>query len=199
MIQTLTDIFISFFSLYPYSISYFGTFFGGEEVILFLAGLSAYGYINFWALFFFCLIGTMSSDCLVFFLARTRIVNKIRTWKNAAGGYEKFVHVMGKTIKNNTFLSLLITKFLYGTRIITIVYFSRERLAFRKFFAYNIVVVGVWLSLILPIGWLGGKGLGLFAAIFKDIQLGIFLILIAAIIVYITRRWISNLILQRKN
>lgn len=51
------------------------------------------------------------------------------------------------------FLALLFIKFLYGTRIITIMYLSIHRLRFRTFFLFNAIGTFLWLLVMVTIGW----------------------------------------------
>ena len=53
---------------------------------------------------------------------------------------------------------LLYTKFLYGTRLITILHLSSRKISFRSFFLFNIISAVIWLFVVIPLGWLAGMG-----------------------------------------
>ena len=94
---------------------------------------------------------------------------------------------------------LLVTKFIYGTRIFTIISFSTRGIPLFKFTYLNSLVIAVWLSCILGIGWLIGHGSSLFLDIYKNpVQTSIGLILLM-VIFNILRHFISKYLLSKKS
>ena len=109
---------------YPFLLPLIGAFIGGEETIIIISALSAGGFLPFPVVIIFSFIGTMLSDWawflfgkyfIVFLEKRPRIERGIQT-------VSAFINRVGG---RRYFMGLLITKFLYGTRIIMLFYLGR--------------------------------------------------------------------------
>ena len=97
------------------------------------------------------------SDILWFRFAK-RIFGKTRRWNAKSLKDKKIILAIEKLSSNKTFLMLLYTKFLYGTRLITILHLSSRKISFRSFFLFNIISAVIWLFVVIPLGWLAGMG-----------------------------------------
>lgn len=196
MEETVLSAFL-FFGAYPYVIPFLGAIVGGEETIVLISMFSAKGVIPFWVVLAATIVGTLVSDSLWYYAARTRIWQKFVTSKHFAASYAKIATIVDLVTKGSHFRALLYTKFLYGTRIITIMYLSREHLSFKQFSGYNVVVTAIWASVVCTIGWLAGKGLIVLAGYVKNIQLIVTLGVVFLVIFYLVRIWINKR-LQKK-
>ena len=92
--------------------------------------------------------------------------------------------LLNSATKKSDFQVLFITKFLYGSRLPTIIYLSRERLKIKSFLGYSLITNFIWVSLIFLIGWSAGKGISLATNISNNLVL--YLILIGIILLVFT-------------
>jgi len=189
--STIENI-ILFFSGYPFTISYFGAFLGGEETILVLSFLSGQGIIPAWIVFLACTLGTMSSDIFWYFLGKSKAIDWILRRKYFSSGYAKVNWAYDRLTRYNTIGALLMGKFLYGTRILTIFYLSRGKMNLKRFCGYNALIVLIWSAVIVPIGWLAGRGFSLFLDILKDFQFIVGIIIILVILVYVIHKALNR-------
>lgn len=187
----------SIFGPYQFFIPFFGSMVGGEETVVLISMLSAKGVIPFWVVLSTTIVGTILSDSVWYYLARTRVWQKFIVSKYFAGSYAKIATIVNLVTRGSHFRALLYTKFLYGTRIITIMYLSREHLSFKQFSAYNSVVTVIWATVVCTTGWLAGKGLVVLAGYVTDVQIIITLGVAFLIIFYFVRIWINKR-LQKK-
>ena len=167
-----------------------GAFFFGETVILTASFLSAQGWWNLWSIFVVTLLGTVLSDG-VWFLLGNWILHRKNFQKHEAK-YEKLVNKLDKKIGNRPYLSLLVIKFLYGTRILTIIYLSFRKIKFWQFIIFDFLGTSFWLVVIMVIGWLAGKGYSHVIQVFHNIGYGFSALLLFFILYRIVNIWISK-------
>jgi len=159
-----------------------GSFLFGETVILSAAFLAGQGVWPVGNVFLLALAGTLISDILWFLLGNSILHNSDR-WKKYEKEHQHFLTKLEKITGRKPFLSLLFIKFLYGTRILTILYLAVRKVTFAKFFVFGFFGTLIWLGVLLPIGWSAGKGLGNFVEIIDNIGY-VFLAILALIIIY---------------
>ena len=186
-----------FFATNAIVISLVSGFLGGEEIILFLSFLSGQGTLPFWILFVFAYIGTIASNILWYFAGKTIIIDKIVHWKKIRKTYEKIVHLIDKSKKRNEILALFVTKVIYGTRIITIMLLSKKGMSFLQFVIYSSTATLVWYIIVIPIGWLAGRGFTFLFEILENLQLAIAFIVSAIVVFYIIRVAVHNYIVKK--
>ena len=174
-----------------------GAFFGGDGIILFLSSLSGQGVINFWTIILFCSLGTIASDVMWFFIGRTRLADKVISHKQFNRGYSKIERILAKYGRSD-FLLLLIVKFIYGIRIITIVYFSRERKSFPRFVNYNSIAVLVITVFVSFLGWMAGKGIRSYVDIYENFRTAIKIIVLILVLFFILKSVIKKWLLKEK-
>lgn len=194
--MTIEEI-ILFFKSMPELVSFLGALLGGEETILVVSFFAGQGIFSVKTVLIFSYIGTMVSDWIWFYIGYKGFGKKMESRSGFQKNLRRVERVIEKITKDNHFMTLLLTKFLYGTRIITIIYLSREKLKFWEYTKLNSIVSLFWLVIIVPMGALAGRGSYNFINIFKDTQKTLLLILIAVIILYIIRLLINKLILKK--
>jgi len=186
-----------FFAAYPFTISTLGAFVGGEETILVIAFLAGQGVFGFWTIFVGSILGTVLSDLMWFYIGRSKFANKLLRWKHFKTGYKKAKNILDKLVQKNTFITLVVGKFIYGTRIATITYLSRERLSITRFSLYNSIVILIWLAVVVPVGWLAGKGFSNVLNVYKNVEHTIAVIVLFVIAAYAVKLVVDKWVLRR--
>ncbi len=192
--MSLLTIILSFLSVYGPLISVLGGIFGGEETLILFSIFAAHNVISIWVVAIFFYIGILISDTIWFFVGKTELFNRIVSGKSASKIYGYWDKLLDKATKGNDFQALLITKFLYGFRLITIMYLSRERLDLKNFILYSIIVDAIWISVITTIGWLTGKGIAAAANISNNLELVLILIGLSLLAFFLIMRFLSILV-----
>jgi len=167
-----------------------GAVFFGETVILTASFLAAQGWWSVWNVFLITLLGTVISDC-VWFLLGNWIMHK-ESFQKHKPKYEKLVTKLDKKIGNRPYLSLLVIKFLYGTRILTIIYLSFRKIKFWQFVVFDFLGTSFWLAVVMTIGWLAGKGYTRVIEIFHNIGYGLSALIVFFIFYRVVNVWISK-------
>ena len=185
---------LSLFGNYTPIISFVGAILGGEETLILLSILAAQGFLNVWYLLIFFYLGILVSDSIWYFLGKLNLLHWLINKKIISKAFLYWDNLLNRATKKSDFQALFFTKFLYGTRIPTLMYLSKERLTFKSFFVYNIITNLIWVPIILLIGLSAGKGISLAANIQNNLTLYLFLIGITLIIFTILTRILAGLL-----
>ncbi len=188
----LINFILQFFAVYPAIICFLGGIFGGEETIFILSILAVQNNINFLIIIFFSYLGILVSDIIWFFLGRTKLFNWLIKRKIFSKVYYHFDKTLDKVTKGNDFKALLFTKFLYGLRIITIMYLARERMKFKQFLKYSLIIVGIWTIVVCSLGFAAGQGVKIALIISNNLTLTLILFGITIILFNILIRILSE-------
>ncbi|MFH0951510.1 MAG: hypothetical protein V1765_03505 [bacterium] len=173
-----------FFGNYTPVIAFLGAIIGGEETLILLSILASHGHLAIWSVFIFFYLGILVSDCLWYFIGRSRLFDWIIKRKIISNIYLHWDKLLNAATQNSNFQALLVTKFLYGLRLPTIMYLARERITIKSFIGYSTIVNFIWVLIIATIGWTAGKGISLATNIFNNLIL--YLLLIGATLVVFT-------------
>ena len=184
---------------YSYVVSFFAPAFGGDAAAIGLAFLSAQGHYPLWTLFTFGVVGTVFADSVWFFIAKQRVVNTIRNGGRFSARYQKVEETVVRLSHSNDFLLLLLAKYIYGTRILTIFYVSLKELAFGKFLIYSSVTTVLWIIPICTIGWLAGMGFDMVLTMFRNVQLALAFLLVLVVLFYVIQRVIKRWLIQKRS
>jgi membrane protein DedA with SNARE-associated domain len=132
---------------------FLGCLLAGESVVLAGAFLAARGAIAAPTVFLMALLASMVSDA-VWFLFGTRIVAFAARWQRVRGLYDRFMAVLTKeqTAVAAPERFLLVYKFIYGVRIVTILYTALRRLPLWRFLLLNGVGTAAYLAVLVSAG-----------------------------------------------
>jgi len=134
-----------------------GTFFFGETVILAGIVLAAAGALPVPTLLGISLLGTMSSD-LVWFFFGERLVHFARRWPSLHARYESAMAAVERADDSPRFYYLLFFKFVYGIRIVTIIYTALRRIPVRRFLLFDAIGSAAYLATVVGIGLMLCRG-----------------------------------------
>jgi membrane protein DedA with SNARE-associated domain len=191
-IETIATI----LSDYSILISFLAGLLTGEEVIIILSFLSANGVLKVWQLFLFSGIGVFLSDIIIYFVGSTKFIRRIMRRGLIARPYRRFERAVEKISREKIFLLLLATKFIYGTRILTLLYLGIKKIPHRKFIIYDCIVVFTYLIPVIGLGWVAGSGFRLAITIFKSVQIGLLVIVVGVIVFIIIKEWTNIELLE---
>ncbi len=175
---------------YPYLVSFFGGFLS-EELLVFLAILSGRGTLPFWIVFVFGYLGALSMNSIWFFLGKSRFGKKISSWFSKD---KKILENVDYINRRRHLFYLIATKFVYGTRTASAVYYGMKGMNYKKFILYDSIAVLVWALIMLPAGWMAGNGFARLLNISKGIEKFAAFILVAFLVVYVLNHLIRNII-----
>lgn len=182
-------------STYQLPAIFLGSFFFGETVILTAAFLAGEGTWSISSVFWLSLVGTVASDSIWFLFGQT-FFKFTKRWEKYQDKYQTFLIKLEKTTGQKPFLSLLFIKFLYGTRILTILYLSIRKMRYSTFLLFNTIGTTIWLLVMITIGWSAGKGLAGAGPIFSRIEYIITALIVLIVLYRIITGWLSKKIVK---
>lgn len=172
-------------------------FLGGEPLIILIAILSGQGFVPFWQLIIFSLLGVMAADTLWFCVGK--IIHKIRS-KRLIRLQKRIVKKIGKSPTK----ILVYSKFTFGIRIAAILLLGHSKMKFKKFILLDFITSLFLVILISSIGWL--FGIGFIHLNTTSLKKTVFLILISTLVFFLLlkrimfffyRRFSNNKILKQ--
>lgn len=184
-------IFINY-PFFKYLIVFLGTALGGEIFLITFAFLSAQGLMSLFALVPLSFFGTYFSDLVWFLLGRTPTLEKAFEHRYASPTVFLITETIGRISRGSHFWALVFAKFLFGTRIVTIVYVSKTQLALKKFLHYNAFAVLLWVAVVIPIGYASGLGLTYISHFFENVYATIGYILLIVVIIILLQIWLKR-------
>ena len=148
--------FIEFLLAYRLAALFLGSVFLGDTFAIAAGFLVASNIWPFSVVVGVSLIGTLIADT-VWFLLGTWVV-KQRFWERYETRYVSVDRYIDRAFGENPERSLLVTKFLYGTRILSILYLSLRKTPYLSFMFYNTIGSTALIVVLVTLGWAFGAG-----------------------------------------
>jgi membrane protein DedA with SNARE-associated domain len=184
---------LAFFGNYTPALAFFGAIVGGEETLIFLAILAAHGTLNAWLLLIFFYLGICVSDLLWYFIGKSKFFDWLMSKRIFSKAYMHWGKLLNTAAKDSDFQALFLTKFMYGSRLPTIMYLARERMHIKPFIGYTLIINLIWIIIIFLFGWFAGKGIAVADSLSNNIVLTLFLIGIVLVIFTLLTKYLSAL------
>lgn len=167
-----------------------GSFLFGETVIITAAFLSVKMGWSPLSVFFFSLLGTITSDSCWFMVGKyfSDSVKKSKFWKNK---YPKKRNLVRKIVVNPK-TALFYYKFLYGFRVLSILYVAGMGMPTTNFVLFNSFGTFIWLIVIISIGWFAGRGIFNLLPYVSSIEYYAFIVVVLLINMRILASWLGK-------
>lgn len=175
---------------------FFGAFFFGETVVITASFLAAHGLWSLRDVFWLALAGTVLSD-LVWFIFGQRFLRFFRRWEKYREKGAQLLAALEKITGRRPFLALLFIKFLYGTRILTILYLSMRKISLRTFAFFDSLGTVFWLAAVMAIGWLAGKSVINLVPVLNRFEYAALILLLLIISFRMGTLWLGRKISKR--
>ncbi len=172
-----------------------GAFLFGESVIITASFLAAQFGWPLLPLFGLSLTGTVLSD-IGWFYGGKFLMRYAGRWERYRTKYQATLAYLEKLAGSRPFLVLLFIKFLYGTRIITIIYLSWRQITLKNLLVFDTIGSAIWLALIIGIGWLAGKGIANFIPVVDTAQ-KLLISLVLVVVISKLALWLTSFLGKR--
>ena len=161
--------------------------------IIILAFLSAQDIFPLFPFFLVSFSALIFSDTLWFMLGRTRPVLKMMNHRYATNTIWVIAQAIKRMSRGSNLLALIFIKFIIGTRVVLLFYFSRAGMTLKYFLSHNFVAIFIWLAVIIPIGFLSGLGFTYISNILKSIYAGIGFLLLVVLLVIMLQIYLKKI------
>lgn len=185
-------IFILDHRSFEYIIVFIGTILGGKLALFTLGFLVGQGVLSILSVIVLGFAGLLVSNTFWFFLARTKIINKIIVSPYTNATTSTITQALVKLSRNKYFLALAMIEFSIGTPIILTTYVSKTGIRFKRFIFYQSIVISISLLLIIPLGFASGIGFTYLTPLFSNLYTTIGFILIIVLAVVVIQTWMKN-------
>lgn len=106
----------------------------------------------------------------------------------------KTIRRLQKLSGDKPFQALLYIKFLYGTRILALLYLGWRRISWSQFFIYDAIGTLVWLIPVFTLGWLAGKSVSFITPALDNIEYTLLSIGIIIVLSQLITLWIKGIL-----
>lgn len=157
-----------------------------EDVFLFFVVLTSVkdiGLLSFLLIGVLGFIGIALHDSILYYLTNHHLITKLSNkFKLSKISLMAFIDRFGG---KNYLIPLIFSKFIYGIRTAGVVLVSRKEKKFRTFLFYNSIAIFIWLCVMLPLGWLTGRGFSFLFEAVRDIEKILAVAFIIVIVIYL--------------
>lgn len=193
--MALLELLIAIFQSYSPLISFFGAFIAGGETVLILGILSAQKIFSPWTVFVFCSLGIFTADLMWFYVGKIKHLTHLKKIKFVHHTYHRVDNLIKQS--KSPLPSLIIAKLTYGVGIPLMMYWGRRNLKLSKFLYYNALIILIWSSVLVFVGWLIGRGFNKIYVVYENIQLAVLILVITMVLVHIISYLLSKNISKR--
>tara|TARA_Y100000034_G_C6819879_1_gene369126 strand:+ start:120 stop:800 length:681 start_codon:yes stop_codon:yes gene_type:complete len=179
----LTNLIAPLLGNFFYPIALIGSIISGNIFVLFLSTLAGQGTLSIFKVWIIALTGTLIADAIWYNLGKTQFIDKIARHRKTIYNFYTIKKVLTKSQEKNNFTVFLVSKFVYGMKIMTLMYAGRRHMHADHFIKYDYTATTIWVTFIVSIGFLAGKGFTKLFEIFNSTihTLTTFLIILATI------------------
>ena len=197
MLQSLYGLLIQSFTQQSELVAFFGTALFGTPFIILIASLAEHAFIPLWNVLLFSFLGEIVAGYIWFrigkFLVRvlpSRSLIRLKRLRRVA-------RVLNKMLHRNKMHAFALPHMLYGTKIISFIYFGQVEITSRTFLRSNIPIAAVWTTLLVVLGWIAGKGIGYVGMLVDNFVLMLWISVIGCIILYFLIIWLTHWLSKR--
>ena len=182
---------------YKFPALFFGGFFLGETVIIPAAFLAGQNILSLSEVFWLTFLGTVSADVL-WFLVGPFLWKVAHRFETISTKSEAVLKRLDELYANQPLRALLVSKFVFGTRFLTVIYLSFERVSALRFLVMNFLSTLLWLTTIAALGWLAGESIINLLPIISDVKYAFLFIVLLVIALKLAPIWFQKKIMHEK-
>lgn len=150
-------------------------------------------HVPIWEVLSAALLGTITADMVWYSFGKHILALLKGRFSHYYEKQERMFRVINKFVPvEKPWLLLLITKFLYGTRILTVIYLSLNRVTFRKFIVFDAFITFIYLGVLFIFTKLAVFGTHKLLASMNDIGIALLALVISFIVVRVFSKWITE-------
>jgi membrane-associated protein len=181
---------------YGYLSIFFGVAIGGEILILAVGFLSSLGYFNILLAILVATLGVIIADTFFYLLGRIgrkqvfhRVAKFFRISKERIEKSEKF-------FKKHDIKAMLLVRFVYGLRAMTLIIAGVSKMKYHRFFFYNFIGTFTWALILGILGYFFGESYEIISEYVENIILSISIGAIIGVIILLIITLIKKYIIQ---
>lgn len=191
------DTLLLFLKTHTAVVCFCGAFFGGTSVTLFLATLSGQGLFSPWTLVAFASLGNFCSDVVWYGVGRTPAAGRLLATQRIRQGCDRVNRLMDTHPMRHLTVFVLV-KFMYGLRVLAVVYLGSRKYETSRFILYNGLAVVTINAAVVAAGWGAGRGVALFVDLLTDLRTLITALVAAMLLAHLIKIWVARSVSRRR-
>ncbi len=184
--------FILNYPSFEYIIVFLGAVLGGEPALFLLGFLAAQGVVSVIAIVVLSYVGAFIPNAIWYFLGNTHMIQRLSSHRYTTHTVSVITEAVERASRGSHLLALIIIKFLVGTPVLLVMYTSKTKLSIKEFFYYQSVATLLSVMVIMPAGYLSGRGFTYFTQVFENVYAAIGFILAILIILMAIQVWFEK-------
>ncbi len=153
LIDTITHL----LNHYPHLFLFIGPILG-EEVLLVLVFLAGGGIVPLWSVMIYGLLGMLFADCLWYLLGRASLTSAFISKQNFFKKGQRELGALEQISSHKLLFIFPLTKFVYGTRSISLFLSGLKKIPFWKLLIADIISIIIWAGIMFPLALFAGHG-----------------------------------------
>ncbi len=157
-----------------------------EDLLLLLAIASGGSRIDFFTICVFGFLGALFHDAIIFIFAQLSFCKRWIARLEEKEAHKPLVRFIERLGRGDYLIPLCISKFIYGTRLALVLHIGHKEHRFWRFFFVNTFFVFLWFLIMMPIGWLAGRGFVHLLGVVRDVEkiIGILILFIILAVLF---------------
>lgn len=184
--------FILHYPSLEYIVVFIGAVLGGEPALFLLGFLAAQGVVAVVPAAMLSYIGAFVPNAIWYFLGGTPFIQRISKQRYTAATISLITEAVQRASRGSHLLAIIIIKFLVGTPVLLVMYVSKTTLSIKQFFYYQSVATFFSILIIMPAGYLSGRGFIYFNEVFQNVYVAIGFILVILMVLMILQVWFEK-------
>lgn len=158
----------------------------GDVFILAAAFLAGRDLFSIAEVLLFSSIGALGADLFWFAVGR-RQRHKIAALRM----YQNVLPLLHRLTRNNLVLELMLTKYMYGVRLLLLMHMAQHTMSIVRFVLYDIPAIALWLFFLISVGWLAGQGFNSIVPTYQKVSYVVCLSVVLLLTMYFFKKKIS--------
>lgn len=181
---------------YGYLSIFLGVAIGGEILILAVGFLSSLGYFNIFLAILVATLGVVIADTVFYLLGRIgrkKVFHRIARFFRIS---DKKIKKSEEFFKKHDVKAMLLVRFVYGLRAMTLIIAGVSKMKYHRFFLYNFIGTFTWAMILGVLGYFFGESYEIISQYVENIILSISIGLIIGVIILLIITLVKKYIIK---
>jgi membrane-associated protein len=176
-----------------FAVFFFSVVEGGDVTLLVVGSIAHLGFIDLTHGIIVGAIGCVVGDCIWYWIGRT-----CSDWVNQKPVYHRADSWINRITSRVGMWEIVAARFVYGTRIASMVYWGTKKAMFPRFVLYDLIGCSLWSTLIVSAGYFLTGSIKMLTGEVRRIEIWLLIALICALGVFLiyrtlTKRWLKTM------
>lgn len=197
MLQSLYELLIQAFTNQSELVAFLGAALFGTPFVILIASFAEHALIPLWNVLLFSFLGEIIAGYIWFRIGKYfgRILPSLSLIRYKS--LRNIVKVLNKVLCSNKIKAFILPHVLYGTKIISFVYFGQAGITSRAFLKYNVPIAALWTTILVAIGWIAGKSIRYVGVLVDNFVIMLWISVVGCFILYFFIIWLTHWLSKR--